>query len=160
MVKYLRVINSNKLANLIYKIKKNHSFLEIYELADWMFVRINYGFMESHEFLKMNYLKRMSYKGIVKFPEHYETPNGILIDVKNKKFINLSDKFYEHCIKLEDIFPYLKKIKEFCAQCEFDCTNEHLDPNKIFPEFTNKEWNEFIKISLEIEALKETINVD
>jgi hypothetical protein len=150
MVKYLKIKSETILENFMYKMFPRHqNLLEIQDLSEWMINRINTGFIDSSEFSKLNFNEKLSFKGLVKFPDHYETPNGILIDIENKKTIRLHlDNFYKNCIYLEDIFPEIEKIYKFCPEVEIDGLYTYIDINKKFPDFTDEEWNNFTEQGL------------
>ena len=141
-------------------MNKNNESLEVKDCSEWMINRINHGFMESSEFSKCNFNEKLYFQGIVKFPDHYETPNGIILDIENNKYISLDiDKFYKYCISLEDIFPQIKKLYEFESGLEIEASYSYIDPRKKFPTFSEQEWNEFIEKGLENGGFEWTIDV-
>ena len=161
MVKFLRIKNRILIEILIYKMyPAHHELLELKDLNDWMIDRINSGFMESSEFSKCNFDEKLSFKGMVKFPDHYETPNGILVDIETKKYIKLHiNNFYKYCVYLEEIFPQINKLCEFEPETQIDGLYSYIDIRKKFPNFSDEEWNDFIEKGLESGGFEWTIDV-
>jgi len=103
----VRVENCHALENLIYKMKPDHSSIKVSDLNDWMEKAMNSQTeIDSHEFKKNTFSEKLSYKGLVKYPDYYTAANGVVIDVENKKFIQLND-FFEFGVDIFEIIPGL-----------------------------------------------------
>ncbi len=160
MVKYLRVENCNALENLIYKMKPEHSSIKVSNLNDWMEKAMNsQKEMDSHEFKKNTFSEKLSYKGLVKYPDYYTTANGVVIDVENKKFIQLND-FFEFGVDIFEIIPELKNLSKL-ADFDLESLYEYyfLREDKKMEGFTDEEWQEFIQKGLNNGALTWTSEV-
>jgi len=154
---YLRVKNTNIIENIIYKMKPDHSSLEVKDLNDWMEKAVNNYSASNEDFSKLNFNQKLSFKGIVKYDDYYTTGNGILIDIEKKKSIRLSENFYKYCIDIFEIIPELKKLEKL-ADFDLEALYDYyfISDVKNFPDFTQEEWEDFIDKGLDKKGLEWT----
>ena len=140
MVRYLRVQNTTVVENIIYKMKPEHSSLEVQDLKDWMEEAVNNYSASNKDFSELNFQQKLGFKGIVKYDDYYTTGNGLLIDVEKNKYIRLSENFYNYCVDIFELIPELKKLEKLA---DFDLEGLYdfsfISDVKKFPDLTQEE---------------------
>ena len=154
MVRYLRLENIKGFLYLIYKWKPDHIFFQ-YKDASYIEKNTCILYRDIHS------IDILSYKGLIKYDEYYASKLGQVINDEKTHFIEPTDALYDFSSNLfEEILPQLK-ILGIEENYDCHCLNDYVffRSNKIFPMFTEDEYEGFIKeaINKQILYLTESI---